>query len=300
MCTLTFWAGGGVVFEDLSPLCKDICWKWRWGFAQNLDNIFDTYSSVVFNRCSKIIYKANEWEMGKAKSLVESVQIPANSTSDCNSCLRSSDLRLWKTISRPRQGVVRCAFFFFFLKCLEDKCGATDIPVLHFWWRLPWVSKLGWIHAFLPTYYGFLRFILVTNPRPRVHLHKALYHSANPARPLHIYVNTVPGSRSRRTKCCFISKQSSFPITHKVSAVGIFVLLKFETRFNREISWLNLNSKLCDKYKLALKVLRLCFWFISFRICAMPTLSTVRATENSNAEASRAQRRQGVFSSQQC
>ena len=24
-------------------------------------------------------------------------------------------------------------------------CGATDTPVLDFWWRLPWVSKPGWI-----------------------------------------------------------------------------------------------------------------------------------------------------------
>ena len=33
-------------------------------------------------------------------------------------------------------------------KFLEDTCpfcGATDTPVLEFWWRLPWVSKTGWI-----------------------------------------------------------------------------------------------------------------------------------------------------------
>ena len=40
------------------------------------------------------------------------------------------------------------AFFFFLNKFLEDMspfCGATDTPVLDFWWRLPWVSKPGWI-----------------------------------------------------------------------------------------------------------------------------------------------------------
>ena len=53
---------------------------------------------------------------------------------------------------------------FFFLKFLEDMspfCGATDTPVLDFWWRLPWVSKPGWIprfHASLPVHNGFLRF----------------------------------------------------------------------------------------------------------------------------------------------
>ena len=39
-------------------------------------------------------------------------------------------------------------FFFVFLKLFEDMspfCGATDAPVLDFWWRLPWVSKPGWI-----------------------------------------------------------------------------------------------------------------------------------------------------------
>ena len=32
-------------------------------------------------------------------------------------------------------------------------CGTTDTPVLDFWWRLPWVSKPGWIrrlHALAP------------------------------------------------------------------------------------------------------------------------------------------------------
>ena len=35
-----------------------------------------------------------------------------------------------------------------FLKFLYDTstfCGATDTPVLNFWWRLLWVSKPGWI-----------------------------------------------------------------------------------------------------------------------------------------------------------
>ena len=44
---------------------------------------------------------------------------------------------------------------FFFYKFFEDIipfCGTTDIPVLDFWWCLPWVSKPGWIpcmHSYL-------------------------------------------------------------------------------------------------------------------------------------------------------
>ena len=37
---------------------------------------------------------------------------------------------------------------FFFLKFLEDMspfCGATDTPILDFWWRLLWVSKPDWV-----------------------------------------------------------------------------------------------------------------------------------------------------------
>ena len=46
-------------------------------------------------------------------------------------------------------------------------CGATDIPVLNFWWCLPWVSKSGWIphlYAFLPACNGFLRFTSGATP----------------------------------------------------------------------------------------------------------------------------------------
>ena len=40
-------------------------------------------------------------------------------------------------------------FFFFFFKIFVGHmpiCGATDTPVLDFWWRLLWVSKLEWGH----------------------------------------------------------------------------------------------------------------------------------------------------------
>ena len=56
-------------------------------------------------------------------------------------------------------------FFVFFLKLLEDMsifCGATDIPVLDFWWRLPWVSEPGWIprlRASSPTHNGCLKML---------------------------------------------------------------------------------------------------------------------------------------------
>ena len=38
--------------------------------------------------------------------------------------------------------------FFFLNKLLEDMspfCGATDTPILDFWWRLLWVSKPEWV-----------------------------------------------------------------------------------------------------------------------------------------------------------
>ena len=46
-------------------------------------------------------------------------------------------------------------------------CEATDTPILGFWWRLPWVSKPGWItrfHAFLPAHNLFLRFTYGATP----------------------------------------------------------------------------------------------------------------------------------------
>ena len=43
-------------------------------------------------------------------------------------------------------------FFKIFLEDTSPFCGATDTPVLDFWWRLPWVSKLGWIpHLHAPS-----------------------------------------------------------------------------------------------------------------------------------------------------
>ena len=43
--------------------------------------------------------------------------------------------------------------YIFFKKILEDMspfCGATDIPVLDFWWRLPWVSSLACFVTYVP------------------------------------------------------------------------------------------------------------------------------------------------------
>ena len=46
-------------------------------------------------------------------------------------------------------------------------CGATDTPVLDFWWYLPWVSKPGWIPrlpALSPACNEFLRFTSGVTP----------------------------------------------------------------------------------------------------------------------------------------
>ena len=59
---------------------------------------------------------------------------------------------------------------FFFLKFLEDMspfCGATDTPVLDFWWCLSWVSKPGLIprlRALSPVCHEFLRFTSGATP----------------------------------------------------------------------------------------------------------------------------------------
>ena len=50
---------------------------------------------------------------------------------------------------------------------MSNFCGATDTPVLDFWWHLPWVSKPGWIPCFCassPAHNGFLRF--TSGPTP--------------------------------------------------------------------------------------------------------------------------------------
>ena len=52
-------------------------------------------------------------------------------------------------------------FFSKFLKDISPFCGATDAPVLDFWWCLPWISKPGWISSlayFSPKCNGFFRF----------------------------------------------------------------------------------------------------------------------------------------------
>ena len=54
-----------------------------------------------------------------------------------------------------------CLFFKNFLEEMSSFCGATDTSVLDFWWRLPRVSKPGWIprlHALSPACHEFLRF----------------------------------------------------------------------------------------------------------------------------------------------
>ena len=84
-------------------------------------------------------------------------------------CLRKSDVLLWiiSTIYGWKTIPSGCRFFFhyralilkiqccektlemylcsIFFKIYESFFGATDTPVLNFWWRLPWVSKPSWI-----------------------------------------------------------------------------------------------------------------------------------------------------------
>ena len=116
----------------------------------------------------------------------------------------------------------------------------------------PLLSMLS--HIFVSTKH----WSVCSNPWPRVLQYNEPLDI--PARPLCIYVNTVPGRKAHITECFFISKQSSFSEIHKVGMDGIFVLLVSETK-----SYVNLN--LCNKSKLTLKVIRLYFQFIYIGSC---------------------------------
>ena len=67
---------------------------------------------------------------------------------------------LWRRITN--YVMVACYIFLYnFLENTSPFCGATNAPVLHFWWRLPLVAKPGWItylYASLHACDGFLRF----------------------------------------------------------------------------------------------------------------------------------------------
>ena len=51
--------------------------------------------------------------------------------------------------------------------------------------------------------------------------------------------------------------QSSFPVIHKVGNVGIFVLVKCETKLDKEINHFSFNSKHYKKCKFTLKLIGL-------------------------------------------
>ena len=50
---------------------------------------------------------------------------------------------------------------------------------------------------------------------------------------------------------------SSLPMIHKVGNAGIFVLVKFENKRDREINHFNYHSKHYDKYRSTLKLIKL-------------------------------------------
>ena len=54
-----------------------------------------------------------------------------------------------------------------------------------------------------------------------------------------------------------LKSHSSFPVTHKVDNIGIFVLLKFENKLDIEINPFNFNSKHYDKCPFSLKLIGL-------------------------------------------
>ena len=71
-------------------------------------------------------------------------------------------------------------FFLKFFGGHESFCGATDTPVLDFWWCLPWVSKPGWIphlRALSPVCHEFLRFTSGATPADCIAWQPAAFHT---------------------------------------------------------------------------------------------------------------------------
>ena len=50
-----------------------------------------------------------------------------------------------------------------FLKDTSPFCGAIDTPALDFWWRVPWVSKPGWIPTCVLPHMGVIGFLRFTS-----------------------------------------------------------------------------------------------------------------------------------------
>ena len=80
----------------------------------------------------------------------------------------------WHQIMFPASKQVKCNYLpwikLLFLKLLEDIRpfrGATDTPILDFWWCLLWVSRPGWIPSLCassPVHSEFLRFTSGVTP----------------------------------------------------------------------------------------------------------------------------------------
>ena len=96
------------------------------------------------------------------------------------------------------------SFFLFFFKFLEDMspfCGATDTPILDFWWCLLWVSKPEWV---LP-YSSLVEAYVLRYTFPEIHLW------CNTCQPLggqhgsravsSTYLQGIGGTRNRERSC---------------------------------------------------------------------------------------------------
>ena len=111
--------------------------------------------------------------------------------------------------------------FFFNLSPFH---GATDTPVLDFWWHLPWVSKLGWIPclcASLPVCNGFLRFTSGVTPADCMEVSMA----AKPFQSTYLQtclqalvVEVWPGTRAHNHPCCTLQACRCKPLGHSGSA----------------------------------------------------------------------------------
>ena len=92
---------------------------------------------------------------------------------------------------RGKDSEERFLFFYFFFcsKFLEDISpflGASDTPVLDFWWRLSWVSKPGWIPFACFLAYVILRFTSGATPADCIEVRMA-------AKPFQsVYLQTCP------------------------------------------------------------------------------------------------------------
>ena len=75
--------------------------------------------------------------------------------------------QIWTNIAKEELAVFFISFFFKLLEDISSFWGATDTPVLDFWWRWNWVLRpvqILCLRGIFHVFHGFLRFTSVATP----------------------------------------------------------------------------------------------------------------------------------------